>query len=71
MRQVTAYLSLCIILTPVATTTLSNVLLFHGASLVPPGCGFVGSVRLFCLFNAVTITRILYVLTGDIDYKQL
>ena len=52
-------------------TTLLNLLLLHRASLMPPGCGVVASAMLFLVFNGVTITVILYVLTGDIDCVQM
>ena len=55
----------------VAVTTLLNLLLFHCASLMPPGCGVVASAMLFLVFNGVTIIIILYVLTGDIDCVQM
>ena len=32
-------------------TTLLNLLLFHGASLMTPGCGVVASAMLFSIFN--------------------
>ena len=34
---------------PVSMTTLLNLLLFHGTSLMPPGCGVVASAMLFFL----------------------
>ena len=38
---------------------------------MPSGCGVVASAMLFLVFNGVTITIILYVLTGDIDCVQM
>ena len=38
---------------------------------MPPGSGVVASAMLFLVFNGVTITIILYVLTGDIDCVQV
>ena len=52
-------------------TTLLNLLLFPGASLMTPGCGVVAFAMLFSVFSAATITKILYVLTGDIDCVQM
>ena len=52
-------------------TTLLNLLLFHCAALMPPDCGVVASGMLFLVFNGVTITIILYVLTGDINWVQM
>ena len=40
--------------------TFCGPTLFHPASLMPPGCGVVGSAMLFLVFNGVTITIILY-----------
>ena len=68
MRQVTANLSLGVIL---QYLLLLNLLLFHGASLMPPGCGVVASVMLFLVFNDVTITIIQYMSTGEKDCMQM